>query len=101
VKLVDDSLVGAGEIAATRAALDRWMATVRRPWTVAMEATPFPSWVYEHLKPHAAGMKVANPSMRKAIAASKRKNDHIDAGKIADLPRADPQGRCPGGWLRA
>ncbi len=49
-----------------------------------MEATIFTGWVYDHLLPHATEVKVANPVMLRAIAAAKKKNDRIDAGKIAD-----------------
>lgn len=34
-------------------------------------------------------MKVAHPLMLRAIAAAKKKNDRIDAGKIADCLRCD------------
>jgi len=44
-----------------------------------MEATIFSGWIYDHLKPHAAAVKVAHPLMLRAIAASKKKNDQIDA----------------------
>jgi len=37
-------------------------------------------------KPHAAAAKVAHPLMLRAIAASKKKNDSIDAGKHRRLP---------------
>jgi hypothetical protein len=30
----------------------------------------------DHLKPHAAALKVAHPLMLRAIAAAKKKNDH-------------------------
>lgn len=59
-----------------------------------MEATIFTSWVYEHLRTGANLVKVAHPAMLKAIAASKRKNDRIDAGKIADLLRANLLPEC-------
>ncbi|MGD1081562.1 MAG: hypothetical protein ABR881_24845 [Candidatus Sulfotelmatobacter sp.] len=39
--------------------------------------------------PHAAAVKVAHPLMLRAIAASKKKNDRIDAGKLADCLRCD------------
>ena len=55
----------------------------------AMEATIFTSWVYDHLLPHGAAVKVAHPLMLRAITAAKRKNDRIDAGKIADLLRVN------------
>ena len=54
---------------------------------IAMEATIFTGWIYDHLLPHADKVKVANPLMSRAIAAAKRKNDRIDAGKIADCLR--------------
>src|SRR5438128_1971 len=54
---------------------------------MAMEATIFTGWIYDHLKPHAEAVKVAHPLMLRAIAAAKKKNDRIDAGKIADCLR--------------
>src|SRR5881398_3916976 len=59
-----------------------------------MEATIFSGWIYDHLKPHAAAVKVAHPLMLRAIAASKKKNDQIDAGKIADCLRCDFLPEC-------
>ena len=47
-----------GTIPATRMDLDRWMKTLPQPWTAAMEATIFSGWIYDHLKPHAAAVKV-------------------------------------------
>src|SRR3984885_5469430 len=54
-----------------------------------MEATIFSGWTYDHLLPHATQIKVAHPLMLRAIAAAKRKNDQIDASKIADCLRCD------------
>jgi transposase len=65
------------------------MKTLPQPWTAAMEATIFSGWIYDHLKPHAAALKVAHPLMLRAIAAAKKKNDRIDAHKIADCLRCD------------
>ena len=39
-------------------------------------------------------MKVAHPVMLRAIAAAKKKNDRIDAGKIADCLRCDFLPEC-------
>ena len=78
-----------GKIPATRFDLDRWMKTLPRPWAVAMEATMFTGWIYDHLLPHAAAVKVAHPLMLRAIAAAKKKNDRVDACKIADGLRCD------------
>ncbi len=63
-----------GAIPATRLDLDIWMKRLPQPWTVAMEATIFTAWIYDHLQPHAAAVKVAHPLMLRAIAAAK-KND--------------------------
>ena len=59
-----------GSIPATRLTLDMWMKTLPQPWTAAMEATIFTAWIYDHLKPHAAAVKVAHPLMLRAIAAA-------------------------------
>ena len=78
-----------GLLPATRLDLDLWMKTLPQPWSAAMEATMFTGWIYDHLKPHAAGLKVAHPLMLRAIAAAKKKNDRIDANKICDCLRCD------------
>ena len=51
-------------------------------------------WIYDHLLPHAQQVKVAHPLMLRAIAAAKKKNDRIDAGKIADCLRCDFLPEC-------
>jgi transposase len=83
-----------GAIPATRSHLERWTKTLPQPWTAAMEATIFTGWIYDHLKPHAAALKVAHPLMLRAIAAAKKKNDRIDANKIADCLRCDFLPEC-------
>src|SRR3989442_3942473 len=83
-----------GKVGATRWELDDWMKTLPQPWTVAMEATIFTGWIYDHLLPHAQQVKVAHPLMLRAIAAAKKKNDRIDAGKIADCLRCDFLPEC-------
>ena len=62
-----------GTLPATRLDLDLWMKTLPQPWTAAMEATAFTGWIYDHLQPHAAALKVAHPLMLRAIAAAKKK----------------------------
>ena len=59
-----------------------------------MEATIFTGWIYDHLLPHAEKVKVAHPLMLRAIAAAKRKNDKIDASKVADCLRCDFLPEC-------
>ena len=57
-----------------------------------MEATIF--GIYDHLLPHAVQIKVAHPWMLRAIAAAKKKNDKIDASKLADCLRCDFLPEC-------
>src|SRR3989442_632880 len=83
-----------GKVGATRWELDDWMTTLPQPWTVAMEATIFTGWIYDHLLPHAPQVKVAHPLMLRAIAAAKKKNDRIDACKIADCLRCNFLPEC-------
>ncbi|MBV8808001.1 MAG: transposase, partial [Acidobacteriaceae bacterium] len=89
-----------GTIGATRNELDGWMKYLPQPWAVAMEATIFTGWVYDHLLPHATQVNVAHPVMLRAIAASKKKNDRIDGSKIADCLRCDFLPECPYGFHR-
>jgi transposase len=60
---------------------------------IAMEGTIFTGWIYDNLLPHAE-VKVAHPLMLRAIAATKRRNDKIDAAKIADCLRCDFLPEC-------
>jgi len=83
-----------GKIGSTRRELDAWIKTLPQPRTIAMEATIFTGWIYDQLLPHAEKVKVAHPLMLRAIAAAKRKNDRIDAGKIADCLRCDFLPEC-------
>jgi len=94
VKTRAGRLRGEGTIDATRQALDAWVAERTQPWIGAMEATLFTGWVYDRLAPHARELKVAHPLMLRAIACSKKKNDRVDAEKIADLLRADLLPEC-------
>ena len=83
-----------GKMGSTRRELDAWVKTLPQPRMMAMEATIFTGWIYDHLLPHAEKVKVAHPLMLRAIAAAKRKNDKIDASKIADCLRCDFQPEC-------
>jgi len=83
-----------GKIGSTRRELDAWVRTLPEPRMIAMEATIFTGWIYDHLLPHAEKVKVAHPLMLRAIAAAKKKNDRIDAGKIADCLRCDFLPEC-------
>jgi hypothetical protein len=83
-----------GKINSSRRDLDVWIRTLPQPRMMAMEATIFTGWIYDHLLPHAQSVKVAHPLMLRAIAAAKRKNDRIDAAKIADCLRCDFLPEC-------
>jgi len=83
-----------GKIGSTRRELDAWVGTLPEPRTIAMEATIFSGWIYDHLVPHAVAIKVAHPLMLRAIAAAKKKNDTIDASRIADCLRCDFLPEC-------
>jgi hypothetical protein len=81
-----------GKIGSTRRELDAWIVTLPQPRT--MEATIFAGWIFDHLLPHAEAVEVAHPLMLRAIALAKKKNDRIDAGKIADCLRCDFLPEC-------
>jgi transposase len=83
-----------GKIGSTRCELDAWIKTVPQPRMIAMEATIFTGWIYDHVLPHAEKVKVAHPLMLRAIAMAKKKNDKIDAAKIADCLRCDFLPEC-------
>src|SRR5438309_4132697 len=94
VKDVSGQVHREGKVGATRRELDSWIKTLPQPRTMAMEATIFTGWIYDQLLPHAETVKVAHPLMLRAIAAAKKKNDKIDAGKIADCLRCDFLPEC-------
>src|ERR1700736_5448614 len=83
VKDVSGQIHRQGTIGATRNELDWWVKTLPQPWMVAMEATMFTGWIYDHLLPHAAQVKVAHPVMLRAIALAKKKT-------IASMPARSP-----------
>ncbi len=83
-----------GKVGSTRRELDGWIRTMPQPRMIAMEATIFTGWIYDHLLPHAEKVKVAHPVMLRAIAAAKKKNDKIDASRIADCLRCDFLPEC-------
>ena len=94
VKTADGTIVEEGRLKATHQALREWAAKRQEPWHGAMEATLFSGWIYDVLKPFAARLEMGNPSMMKAIGASKKKSDRLDARKIADLVRCNLLPAC-------
>ena len=89
VKAPDGKILEEGKLRATHRVLREWAQKRTEPWHGAMEATLFSSWIYDALKPFAAELQMGNPSMMKAIGAAKKKNDRLDARKIADLVRCN------------
>ncbi len=49
----------------------------------------FSHWIYRYLQPYALELWMGHPARMKAITASKKKSDKIDARTIADLLRAN------------
>src|SRR6202043_4254802 len=66
----------------------------KEPWHGAMEATLFSGWIYDTLQPFAEELQMGHPALMKAIGASKKKNDKLDARKIADLVRCNLLPAC-------
>src|SRR5215469_6317130 len=89
VKNAAGKIVEEGKPRATREVLRQWAGKRSEPWHGAMEATLFSGWIYDTLKPFAAELQMGHPAMMKPIAASKTKNDRIDARKTADLVRCN------------
>jgi transposase len=94
VKGADGLIFEEGKLRATHQVLRQWAQKRREPWRGAMEATLFSGWIYDALKPFAAELQVGHPAMMKAIGASKKKNDKLDARKIADLVRCNLLPAC-------
>jgi len=89
IKDVTGKIVCQGMVKAERRTLHQWLVDLPGSWVGAMEATMFTGWIYDFLKPYAVELKVAHPAMLKAITAAKKKNDHADAEKRADLLRVN------------
>jgi transposase len=102
VKAADGTIIEEGNVDATRTELKSLVGKLPRPWAGAMEATLFTGWIYDFLRPHADELKVGHSYMLRAICASKRKNDRLDARKLADALRCDwfPQAYMPAAEIR-
>ena len=89
VKTADGTIVEEGKLRRDARSAAAWAGQRAEPWHGAMEATLFSGWIYDTLKPFAAELQMGHPAMMKAIGASKKKNDKLDARKIADLVRCN------------
>jgi len=94
VRTADGRIAEEGKLPATHQALRQWAQKRKEPWFGAMEATLFSGWIYDTLKPFAAELQMGHPAMMKAIGASKKKNDKLDARKVADLVRCNLLPAC-------
>ena len=94
IKIADGTIVEEGRLTAQRDCLRQWAKMHPLPWHGAMEATLFSGWIYDTLKPCGTQLDMAHPAMLKAISAGKKKNDRIDARKIADLLRCNLLPTC-------
>ena len=94
VKTASGQILEEGKLPATRTGLREWAGQRTQPWQGAMEATLFSGWIYDTLKPHAAQLQMGHPAMMKAIGASKKKSDKLDARTTADLLRCNLLPAC-------
>src|SRR5690348_165231 len=74
---------GGRQAASHTQSLRQWAQQRTEAWRGAMEATMFSGWIYDTLKPFAAELEMGHPAQMKAIGASKKKSDRLDARKIA------------------
>lgn len=94
IKTYQGERIDNGYLNANRLTVRKFFESLEVPFVLAMEATMFSGWVYDLLKPLAVDLKVAHPEMLKAITASKKKNDLLDAEKICDLLRCNMLPEC-------
>ncbi len=90
--IVSGTIHAEGTIPATRFDLDRWMKTLPQPWTAAMEATVFTVWIYDHLQPHAAALKMAHPPL---VVIGDAPNHNSLCGILFRLGILDPARSSP------
>jgi transposase len=62
-----------------------FLRTIDEPFNVCFEASTNYGWMHDELAPIAANVAVAHPSRLRLIFMSKRKNDRIDAERLAKL----------------
>jgi len=78
------------------------LAKLPRPWSVCFEATCGYGVLYDRLRRMAWRVVVAHPGRLRLIFRSRRKNDRIDAEKLAKLLYLDevPAAHVPSGLVR-
>lgn len=98
-----------GRKVTTRTIKGRWsevveeLSRIRPPFSVCYEASTGYGALHERLRPLARRVVVAHPGQLRLIFRSKRKNDRVDAEKLAKLLFLDevPRVHVPDGDVRA
>lgn len=83
-------VVSEDSIPTTRVGLSSLLAKMA-PSRVALEVGTHSPWISRHVEKMGHEVIVANPHKVKLISQSSRKNDQIDAQKLARLARVDPK----------
>jgi transposase len=80
-----------------------FLATLPKPWSICFEASCGYGHLYDRLLPMAQKVVVAHPGALRLIFRSKRKNDRVDAAKLAKLLYLDtvPQVHVPAAEIRS
>jgi transposase len=63
----------------------KWLGELKEPFQVCFEASTNYGWLHDELKAVAAKVTVAHPGRLRLIFKSRRKNDRIDAARLAKL----------------
>ena len=77
-KKMDATIVMEGKVHATREALAELVKQLPSHWQGGLEDSLSSHWIYRLLEPHAAEMRMGNPSRLKR-SAGKNKSDELDA----------------------
>ena len=94
VRQSDGTILRENTIAATRQALEIWMQQLPQPWTAGMEATMFTGWIYDYLEREWSDGEGGALGDAQGDCCGQKKNDRVDARKIADLLRCDYFPEC-------
>jgi len=81
---------GKGRVATTRESMTRYFGS-QDPMVVAIEVGTHSPWVERVLRKAGHEVIVANPRKVRLVYASRKKNDKLDAEKLARLARLDPK----------
>lgn len=73
------------EVVGTWDRLIEELAKLPRPMAVCLEASTGCGWLFDRIAPLAARVEVAHPGRLRLIFQSKKKNDRVDAHKLATL----------------